>query len=244
MKDLLSSIALLLLLTIAAAAQPATGGPGAKAIGGTDAAAIARAAFDAHGGEKLKKIKTLVIKGSVDVSVQAQSLPGGFSTVIAGEKYVLDIQTAFQSIKQTFDGTNTVSSINGFTLPPVTSLGFPLLPRLGDAGFVVSALPDGKRKAKGFRITAPDGFYTDFLLDEKTSLIKSYESAYEVRGRTVTTSVEVDKYRLIDGISVPEKYSQRFDLGQITAYASFKAKDILINSPIDDSVFSGSKVED
>src|SRR5512145_92300 len=63
-----------------------------------DAGAAAKSAFDAHGGAKLKSIKTLVIKGGVDVTVQTQSLPGAFSTVISGEKYILDIQTTFQSI--------------------------------------------------------------------------------------------------------------------------------------------------
>ena len=202
-----------------------------------DAGSAAKKAFDAHGGARLKSIKTLVIKGGVDVTVQARSLPGAFSTVISGDKYILDIQTSFQSIKQTFDGTNTASSINGITLPPVTTLGFPLLPRFGDNGYLVSPVPAGKRKEKGFRLTAPDGFYTDFYLDEKTGLISSYESAYEMNGRTFTTSIAVDKYRIVDGITIPENYSQRFDLGQITAYANFKAKDILINSRIDDAVF-------
>lgn len=226
--------------SISAVAQslPKQGSAAAKAPA-ADVSAVAKAVFNAHGGQKLKGIKTLVIKGSVDVTVSSQSLPGGFSTVISGDKYVLDIQTVFQSIKQTYDGQNTVSSINGFTLPPVTTLGFPLLPRFGDEGFVASALPENKKAKKGFRLTAPDGFYTDFYIDEKTSLIKSYESAYEVNGRIVTTSVEVDKFRVVEGISVPEKYAQRFDLGQFTAYANFKAKDILINSAIDDAVFSG-----
>lgn len=205
----------------------------------TSVDAVSKAAFEAHGGSKLKTIKTLVVKGGVDLTFSAQTIPGGFSTVISGEKYILDIQTAFQSIKQTFDGQNTASSISGFTLPPVTSLGFPLLPRVGDKGYVVTELPEAKRKSKGFRLTAPDGFYTDFFLDEKTNLIKSYESAYEINGRSFTTSVAVDKYRVVDGISIPEKYAQRFDLGQLTAYANFKAKDILINSPIDDGVFDG-----
>ena len=202
-----------------------------------DVGSTAKSAFDAHGGVKLKSIKTLVIKGGVDVTVQAQSLPGAFSTVISGEKYILDIQTTFQSIKQTFDGTNTVSSLNGITLPPVTTLGFPLLPKFGDTGYLVSQVPVGKRKEKGFRLTAPDGFYTDFYLDEKSNLISSYESAYEMNGRTFTTSIVVDKYMVVDGITVPERYSQRFDLGPITAYANFKAKNILINSKIDDAVF-------
>ena len=204
-----------------------------------DVVAISKAAFDAHGGAKLKSMKTLVIKGGVDVTVQARTLAGGFSTVISGNKYILDIQTLLQSMKQTFDGQNTVSSIRGFTLPPVTSLGFPLLPRIGDEGYVVSVPPEAKRKGKGFRLTAPDGFYTDFYVDEKTGLVKAYESAYDVNGRYITTSVEIDKYRVVDGITIPEKYAQRFDLGQLTAYASFKAKDILVNAPIDDAAFDG-----
>lgn len=227
-------------LTVFSQPQPGVGSE-AKASARTSFGDAAAATFAAHGGNKLKAIKTLVIRGSVDVTVQAQSLPGGFSTVISGNKYILDIQTAFQSIKQTFDGQNTVSSINGFTLPPVTSLGFPLLPRIGDEGYVFSSLPVGKKKENGFRITAPDGFYTDFYIDEKTKLIKSYESAYEVNGRVVTTSVEVDKFRVVDGVTIPERYAQRFDLGQLTAYANFKAKDILINSPIDDAVFGAAK---
>ena len=234
----IGSFLFLIFSFIAAGAQPSAPVHNNGASGANDAVASSKATFDAHGGAKLKTIKTLVIKGGVDVTVQTQVLPGGFSTVISGDKYVLDIQTAFQSIKQTFDGTNTVSSISGITLPPVTSLGFPLLPRLGDAGFVVSTLPESKKKVKGFRLTAPDGFYTDFFIDEKTNLIKSYESAYEMNGRKFTTSIDVDKFRIVDGITIPE-YSQRFDLGQLTAYANFKAKDILINSSIDDAVFGG-----
>jgi len=238
---LIGSFAFAVLLFLGIAAQPSVGIGKTGGNSASEAATLSKAAFEAHGGAKLKTIKTLVIRGGVDVTVQTQALPGGFSTVISGDKYILDIQTPFQSLKQTFDGTNTVSSINGITLPPVTSLGFPLLPRMGDAGFVVGSLPEEKKKkGKGFRLTAPDGFYTDFYIDEKTSLIKSYESAYEMNGRKFTTSIDVDKFRIVDGITIPEKYSQRFDLGQLTAYANFKAKEILINSPIDDAVFGGN----
>ena len=218
-----------------------TGGPSIKASS-VDVETVAKAAFNAHGGEKLKKLKTLVIRGSVDVTSSAfpQAIAGGFSTVISGNKYILDIQTPFQSLKQVFDGENTVSSIPGITLPPVTSLGFPMLPHLGETGYVVSALPDAKKKQRGFRLTAPDGFFTDFYVDEKTNLIKGYESAYEIRGRNFTTSIDVDKNRVVDGLTIPEKYSQRFDLGGLTAYSSFKAKEILINSEIDNSVFTGA----
>jgi hypothetical protein len=243
MKYALAVAVIVLSLTLSTAAQ--TGGPAAKPAKPiiSDAASVAKAAFEAHGGDKLRKLKTLVIRGSVDVTSSAfpQAIAGGFSTVISGSKYILDIQTPFQSLKQVYDGENTVSSLPGITLPPVTSLGFPMLPRLGETGYVVSELPAEKKKQKGFRMTAPDGFYTDFFVDEKTSLIKGYESAYEVRGRNFTTAIEIDKNRIVDGLTIPEKYSQRFDLGGLTAYSSFKAKEILVNSAIDDAAFLAGK---
>ena len=236
MKSVLAALLPVFLLAAPLLAQTGASAKPASA----DAEATARAAFQAHGGDKLRRLKTLVVRGSVDVTSSAfpQAIAGGFSTVISGNKYILDIQTPFQSLKQVFDGENTVSSLPGITLPPVTSLGFPMLPRLGETGYVVAALPEGKRKQRGFRLTAPDGFYTDFYVDEKTNLIKGYESAYEIRGRNFTTSIEVDKNRVVDGLTIPERYAQRFDLGGLTAYSSFKAKEILVNTEIDGAVFS------
>lgn len=199
----------------------------------------AKAALAAHGGDKLKKMKSLVMKGSVDLNVFGQLMPGAFSEAFNGDKYYFEINSPAQSIKQIYNGKDTYSSIPGFSLPPITSLGFPLLPRLGDTGYVVSALADAKKKRKGFRITTPEGFYTDFVVDEKTGQIKAYESSYDVGGRTVSTSVEIDECKMFDGVLVPVKYSQRFDLpGQLTAYASFKTKTILVNSTIEDDAFA------
>lgn len=201
----------------------------------------AKAALAAHGGDKLKAIKTLVMKGSLDMNVFNQVTPAAFSVAISGEKYSFEINNQFQPMKQTYDGVRTFSSIQGFQLPPVTGIGFPVLPKVGVDGYVITELSDLKKKRKGFRITTPDGFYTDFFIDEKTSQIKGYESSYVVREREVTTSVEIDEFQTVDGVVVPKKYSQRFDLGSITAYANFKTKDILINAPIDDSVFAMPK---
>ncbi|HTK26068.1 MAG TPA: hypothetical protein VL327_05880 [Pyrinomonadaceae bacterium] len=203
---------------------------------------LSKAALAAHGGDKLKAIKTLIVRGTADVTMSSfnQAFPAGFAIVISGERYRLDIQSQFQSLKQVYDGKETFSSIPGFSLPPVTSLGFPVLLHIGDTGYVVSALPETGKK-KGFRVTTREGFYTDFFVDEKTGQVKGYESSYDLNGRTITTSVVIDKYRIVDGVTVPEKYSQRFDLGQMTAYADFKAKEILINSPVADDVFTIGK---
>ena len=204
---------------------------------------IAKAALAAHGGDKFKNMKTLDIRGSVDVTTTQfpQTIPATFITIFAGDKYRLEIQNPFQPLKQVFDGEQTSSSINGFTFPPINRLGLPLLQKLGEKDFTISALPEKLKKKKGFRITSPEGFYTDFFIDDKTGQIKGYESSYEINGREVTTSVEIDKFRAVDGVVIPERYSQRFDLGQLTAYADFKAKEILVNSVIKDEIFAIAK---
>ncbi len=241
MKRSIYVLVLLLFFSSVLIAQPAgrATSAGSKAASGAEPEAVAKAAVRAHGGDKLKKLSSFLVKGSVDLSVQGQSMPGAFSTAFSGEKYYFEVITAMQQLKQVFDGTNTSSSIPGISLPPVTSLGFPLLPRIGDQGFVVSELPDGGKKKRGFRVTTPEGFYTDFFVDEKTGQIKGYESKWLGDGdRPITTSVEIDEMMTVEGIVVPKRYAQRFDLGPLTAYANFKAKDIMINSKIEDSAFS------
>ena len=224
-------------------AQPANQKAGEKpaaAVSEADAASVdmAKAALAAHGGDKLKALKSMVIKGSVDMNVMGQTMPGAFSSAFSGEKYFFELVAPMQSLKQVYNGQSTYTSVQGFYLPPVASIGFPVLAHVADAGYSVSALADVKKKGKGFRVTTPDGYYTDFTVDEKTHQLKGYESSYDMGGgRTVTTSVTLDEFEAVDGVLAPKKFAQRFDLGTLTAYASFKAKSILINSTIDDSAF-------
>lgn len=235
-------LAISLFVSTSLYAQPANGPknvPVEKApASATSPDDIAKAVQAAHGGEKLRKLQTFLVKGSVDVTFQGQALPGAFSTAVSGEKYYFEIITAMQQLKQVYDGRQTSSSLQGFELPPVTSLGFPLLTKIGDTAYTIAALPENSKKRKGFRMTTPEGFYTDFFIDEKTNQIKSYEAKWMTGNQTISTSVEIDEFLTVDGIAVPKKYSQRFDLGPITAYANFKAKDIKINSVIEDSAFS------
>lgn len=201
---------------------------------------LAEAAVEAHGGNKFREMRSLVVTGSVEITTSTipQAIPASFVTIFSGEKYRIEINNPFQPLKQAYDGAETISSLpGGFALPPINRLGLPLLQQLGKQGFVVTSLPDVKKKRKGFRMTSPEGFFTDFYLDEKTGHIKSYESTYTQGGRSVTTSVEVDKNRLVEGVLVPERYAQRFNTEQFTVYAGFKAKDILVNSDVKDSIF-------
>jgi hypothetical protein len=206
--------------------------------------ALAKRALEAHGGEKLRSMRTLVTRGSVDITTSAfnQAIPATFVVILAKEKYRFEIANPFQPVKQVYDGVNTSTTIQGgMTLPPVTRLGFPLLPMVGQPGFVITPLPEGKKKAKGFRMTAPDGYYTDFYINDKTNQIKGYDSSYDIGGRIVTTTVEIDAFRVIDGITIPDKYAQRFDTEQVTVYAVFKTKEILVNTLVDDDIFTIGK---
>lgn len=201
---------------------------------------IAKASVAAHGGDKFKNMKSLLVAGTVEIAGSpTYVIPGTFRFITAGDKYLFELISPMQSVKQSFDGKQTYSS--GFELPPMTSLGFPLLVKAGEAGYITAALPETKKKKKGFRITTPDGFYTDFFVDEKTGQIKGYESSYDIDGNLVTTSVEIDEFQVVDGVTVPKKYSQRFVLGQINVYSSFNTKQILVNSTIPDDVFTVSK---
>lgn len=203
---------------------------------------LAKAALAAHGGDKFKNMKTLIVRGTADISGSpTQTFPSAFAMIFSGDKYRYEMTNPFQPFKQIYDGQQTVSSLPNFTLPPINRLGLPLLQRLEEKGYLVSALPEKSKKKAGFRITSPEGYYTDFFVDEKTGQIKSYEASYEFNGRNVTTSVEIDKTREVDGVKVPEKYAQRFELGFATIYADFKAKDILVNSEVSDDVFSLAK---
>jgi len=203
---------------------------------------LAKATLKFHGGDKFKNMKTLVVRGTADVSGSpTTTFPATFATIYAGEKYRLEISNPFQPFKQIFDGQRTSSSINGFELPPLNRLGLPLLAKIDEKDFTVSALPEKNKKKSGFRITAPEGFYTDFFIDVKTGTVKSYEASYEINGRSVTTSVEIDKLRDVDGVKIPELYAQRFDIRQLVIYSNFKAKEILVNSAVADDVFSIGK---
>lgn len=251
MKTLILTVVLLIpTVAFAQSKDPATTGdktpsaPSAanSSVNSDAALEIARKSLAAHGGDALKNMKTLVVRGTAQVSGSpTQTIDASFVTIFAGEKYRLEIDNPMRPLKQISDGESTVSNIPNIQLPPINRLGIPLLQRIDVKGFVVSALPASAKKKTGFRITSPEGYYTDFFVDEKTFEIKSYESTFTVESRSVTTAVEVDKYRDVDNVKLPEKYSQRFDLGFLTLYSSFKAKEILVNTEVADDVFRMDK---
>lgn len=202
------------------------------------ASATAREAFTAHGGKKFGELKSLAIRGTADITSSAanQEVPASFVQLFSGEKYRLEVDAGFVSFLQTFDGVNTITSPSrGFSLPPINRVGMALLQRYGAEGFVVSLA----EKKNGFRITSPEGYFTDFYINKKTKRVKSYESVYVSGGREVETLVEIDKYLEKDGVVIPSKYAQKFEVAGMTVYAVFKTKEVIINEEIPEENFTG-----
>jgi hypothetical protein len=199
---------------------------------------LAKAAIAAHGGDKFKNAKTIVQRGTVEATApnSTQAVPAAYAVVTKGEKFRFEITSQFFNFLQIYDGEQLYTSIARFDVPPLNKIGFILLGKAEDAGYKISALPD-KKKRRGFRISTPDGYSSDFYIDAMTGQVMSYEAKFTVDGREITTAVENDKFRDVNGVILPEKYSQRLELGQMTLYASFKAKEILVNSDVVDDVF-------
>ncbi len=209
----------------------------------TDPLEMAKKALAAHGGDKFKNLKNIFMKGSTDISASpTQTLPAAFVIIYEGEKYSFEIQAPpMVNFKQVYDGQETFSSMRGMSLPPLNRLGFPMLIKIEEKGFTVSALPEKLKKKHGFRVTSPDGYYTDFITDEKTNLVKEYEASYDFNGGQVTTSVAIDGYKEISGVLINEKFSQRLEMGQLSYYSNFKAKEILVDTKLPDNAFVLSK---
>lgn len=241
--EMLTLVALLFCVTARAYAQ-ADAKPANAANATTTAVAItattapidlARAALAAQGGEKYRSLKSMVLRGSVDLYApnSTQSIPGGFIWVLAGDKVRLEIDARpAVSFKQIYDGQRSYSSLPGVEMPPASKFGLPVLAKYDQAGYTVTALPD-KKKQRAFRISDADGNTTDFFIDAATGRVMSFLIPYG--GYTFGT--ENKKFKEVDGVLVPINFTQRLEMPQGAFFAEYNVKDVKLNNPIGDDVF-------
>ncbi len=196
---------------------------------------LARAALAAQGGEKFKNLKSMMLIGSADLYPpnSAQSVPGKFVMVTAGDKVRIDIDASpIFKFKQVFDGQQSYSSIPGVTMPPASKFGPQVLAKFDQPGYTVSALTD-KKKLRGFRIVDADGNTTDFYLDPATGRVMLYLIPYN----GYTFGIENSKFKEVDGVLIPFSFSQRLETPQGAFFAEYKVKDAKLNQPVADDVF-------
>lgn len=202
----------------------------------TAPADLARSAFVAQGGEKFRNLKSVVLRGSVDLygPNSTQPVPGGFSIVIAGDKTRIEVDARPAiSFKMIYDGQQSYSSLPNVDMPPLSKFGMGMLVKFDQTGFVVSAIPD-KKKHRGFRITDSDGNVTDFYVDPATGRVMSFLIPYG--GYTFGT--ENKKMKEMDGVLIATSFTQRLEMPQGAFFADYNVKDIKLNQPIGDDVFA------
>lgn len=248
-KTILQSLCLLGLVMCVSASTYAQADASAKTANGTTAPAagpaitattspidLARAALAAQGGDKFKSLKSMVLKGSVDLYApnSTQSVPGGFVWVVAGDKVRLEIDARpVAAFKQIYDGQRSYSSIPGVDMPPASKFGLAVLGKFDQPGYAVTALPD-KKKQRAFRISDADGNTTDFYIDPSNGRVMSFLIPYG----GFTFGTENKKFKEFDGVLVPVSFSQRLEMAAGAFFADYNVKDVKLNSPLGDDVFA------
>lgn len=197
---------------------------------------LARAALAAQGGEKFRKVQSMILRGSVDLFApnSTQSIPGGFVIVTAGEKVRIEIDARpAVSFKQIYDGQQSYSSLPGVEMPPASKFGLAVLSKFDQPGYRVSAVPD-KKKLRAFRITDSEGNATEFYLDTTTGRVMTFLIGYQ--GYTFGT--ENKKFKEFEGVLVPTSFTQRLEMPQGVFFADYNVKDVKLNQPLGDDVFA------
>lgn len=197
---------------------------------------LARAAFQAQGGEKFRSLQNMVLRGSVQLYPpnSVQSIPGSFSLTTAGPKLRMEIDARPAIVfKQIYDGDQSYSSMPNIQMPPLTKFGLGALTRFDQSGYQITALPN-KKKQRAFRLVDPEGYTTDFFIDPVNGRVMSFLVYYG--GFTLGT--EHSKFKEVEGVLVPSNFSQKFEMPMGAFFAEFSVKDIKINQALAEDAFA------
>jgi hypothetical protein len=197
---------------------------------------LAKAAFAAQGGDKFRNVQNMILRGSVQLYPpnSVQSIPGAFSLVTAGPKLRMEIDARPAIVfKQIYDGQQSYSSMPNVEMPPLTKFGLGALARFDQPGFQITAIPD-KKKQRGFRLTDPEGYITDYYLDSKTGRVMSFFLYYN----GVTLGTENSKFKDVEGVLVPFSFSQKFEMPAGAFFAEFSVKEVKLNQALGEDAFA------
>lgn len=197
---------------------------------------LAKAAFTAQGGEKFRSVQNMMLRGSVSLYPpnSPQSIPGAFSIVTASDKLRMEIDARpIIVFKQIYDGQQSYSSMPGVEVPPLSKFGLPVLSKFDQPGYKVSNIPN-KKKLRGFRITDPDGYTTDFYIDPVNGRVMEFFLTFN--GATFGTANS--KFKEVEGVLIPFSFSQRFEMPQGAFFAEYSVKEVKLNQTLGDDAFA------
>ena len=197
---------------------------------------LAKAAFTAQGGEKFRAVQNVMLRGSASLYApnSSQSIPGSFSLITANDKLRVEIDARPVFVfKQVYDGQQSYSSMPGVELPPLSKFGMSVLSKFDQPGYKVSALPN-KKKLRGFRISDPEGYTTDFYIDATSGRVMEFSLTYN----NYTFGTANDKFKEFDGVLVATNFSQRFEMAQGAFFAEYSVKEVKLNQALGEDVFA------
>jgi len=221
------------------ASAPAASAPAPAAVVITPEstpADLAKAAFTAQGGEKFRAVQNMMLRGSVSLYPpnSSQSIPGSFSIVTAADKLRMEIDARPAIVfKQIYDGEQSYSSMPGVEVPPLSKFGLSVLSKFDQPGYKVSTIPN-KKKLRGFRISDPEGYTTDFYIDATNGRVMEFFLTYG--GLTFGTAN--DKFKEVDGVLIPFSFSQRFEMPQGPFFAEYNVKEVKLNQNLGEDAFA------
>ncbi|HYL97496.1 MAG TPA: hypothetical protein VEZ90_00970 [Blastocatellia bacterium] len=197
---------------------------------------VARAALASEGGDKFRNLKSLYLLGSVELYSGSKSTgftSGQFAIVQAGDRARTDIETPDVSYREIYDGKRSYSTLNPASVAPPAKFGLSVLGHYDQAGYTITGLPD-ERKLHGFRITDQDGNFTDFYADPTTGRVMEFSFTYN----NIKFSTEFKSFKEVDGVLVPISFMKKYQLPRVDIYLELKVKDVKINQPVGDDVFT------
>jgi hypothetical protein len=177
-----------------------------------------------------------MLRGSVSLYPpnSPNSIPGSFSIVTANDKVRLELDgRPIIVFKQIYDGQQSYSSMPGVELPPLSKFGMSVLSKFDQPGYKVSAIPN-KKKLRGFRISDPEGYTTDFYIDPANGRVMEFLLTYN----NYTFGTANDKFKEFDGVLVATNFSQRFEMAQGAFFAEYSVKEVKLNQTLGEDIFA------
>jgi hypothetical protein len=108
-----------------------------------------------------------------------------------------------------------------------------VLTKYDQPGYTLTALPD-KDKLRGFRIADAEGNATDFYIDPATARVVRHVVLFQ----KLNYGTEYKKWKVMDGLLVPEQFTEGIETPQGTFYGEYAVKDVKINQAVNDDVFA------
>lgn len=202
------------------------------------AAALARRAFQALGGEAFGKLQSLKMSGFGEARspLYHSALSLQFRLIATGDQINLQMATPMGLLQLINDGERPLTMVasqqaNGFGFGPQGKYGLWMLTRQSLPGYRVLASPGSG--SSSFQIVDPDCNTTNFECDSVAGLPKQF--SYVWRGQTNVW--HMSDFKEVEGVLIPHEITVRLgsDVGEYSV--GLRADKVEVNAQVKPDMF-------